>query len=136
MSATGECLCGAVTFEAEEVEADLHACHCSMCRNWTGGPFLAADVGQVQFTGETHIKRYDSSEWAQRGFCTECGTSLFYYLKPRAMYIMSAGCFDDAEQFSLAGEIFIDEKPAGYAFAGEHPRQTGAELMASMNESG
>ncbi len=97
---------------------------------------LAVDVGSVTFTGEEHLKRYTSSEWADRGFCTECGSNLFYFLKPRAMYIMCAGCFDDEEQFALSGEIFIDEKPAGYNFAGEHPRQTGEELMASLNEGG
>ena len=136
MSAMGKCLCGAVTFTAEKVDPHLHACHCSMCRKWGGGPFLAVDTGEVTFEGEEHIKRYTSSEWADRGFCTECGSNLFYFLKPRAMYIMAAGCFDDEEQFSLAGEIFIDEKPAGYDYAGEHPRQTGEELMASLNEGG
>ena len=132
MSASGKCLCGAVTFVAEEVDAHVHACHCSMCRNWTGGPMLAASVGSVTFSGEETLKRYASSAWAERGFCGNCGTSLFYFLKEPPMYIMASGCFDDPEQFVLAGEIYIDEKPAGYAFAGEHPRQTGAEFLASM----
>ena len=132
MSASGHCLCGAVTFTAEDVETHVHACHCSMCRNWTGGPMQAAQVGSITFKGEDHIKRYASSEWAERGFCDECGTSLFYCLKEPQMYMMATGCFGDAEQFSLAGEIYIDEKPGGYDFAGEHPRMTGAEFMASI----
>jgi hypothetical protein len=132
MSATGHCLCGAVTFTAEDVDPHVHACHCSMCRNWTGGPMQAAQAGSVTFRGEQHIKRYASSEWAERGFCSECGTSLFYCLKEPQMYMLATGCFDDAEQFSLAGEIYIDEKPGGYEFAGEHPRLTGAEFLASI----
>ena len=48
------------------------------------------------------------------------------------MYIVSTGAFDDGEQFSLTGEIFVDEKPSGYNFAGDHPRLTGEEFMASI----
>ena len=93
---------------------------------------MAASVGSITFTGEDHIKRYASSDWAERGFCTECGTSLFYHMKEPSQYIMATGCFDDSEQFAMAGEIYVDEKPSGYNFAGDHPRQTGAEFMASL----
>ncbi len=132
MSATGRCLCGAVTFTAEDVDTHVHACHCSMCRNWTGGPMQAAQVGSIKFQGEDNIKCFTSSEWAERGFCSVCGTNLFYRMKQPEMYMMATGCFDDAEQFSLSGEIYVDEKPSGYDFAGDHPRMTGAEFLASM----
>jgi len=91
-----------------------------------------AQVGSVAFTGTEHIKRYASSDWAERGFCAECGSTLFYCLKEPQMYVMATGAFDDPEQFSLEGEIYIDEKPGGYNFAGDHPRLTGEEFMASM----
>ncbi|NOX50905.1 MAG: GFA family protein, partial [Gammaproteobacteria bacterium] len=123
-------------FTAEDIDTHVHACHCSMCRGWTGGPMLAASVGSVEFSGESNIKRYASSEWAERGFCAQCGSSLFYHLKEPNMYIMATGCFDNAEQFSLAGEIFIDEKPSSYNFAGDHSRLTGEEFLASMAGGG
>ena len=136
MSATGKCLCGAVRFCADAVDPHVHACHCSMCRAWNGGPMLAATVGSISFESEAFIKRYPSSAWAERGFCTECGSSLFYYFKPRDMYILATGSFDDPEQFTLAGEIYVDEKPSGYSFAGDHPRLTGAEFLASLEQEG
>ncbi len=132
MSAKGKCLCGAVTFTAEEVDTHAHICHCSMCRNWSGGPFMSATVGNVKFTGEEHIKSYRSSEWAERGFCAECGTNLFYRLVEPSTYIMCTGAFEDADQFSIGGEIYVDEKPKGYDFAGDHQRMTGAEFMKSI----
>ena len=121
---TGRCLCGAVEFEAEGVETEIHACHCSMCRRWNGGPALAAGVESVRFTGEEHIESYASSEWAERGFCRKCGSNLFYLLKP-SRYIMWIGAFDDAEQFKLVGEICLDDKPSTYDFVGDHPRHAG-----------
>ena len=86
MTATGRCLCGTVNFEAENVDTHVHGCHCSMCRNWSGGPVLAANAGSVVFGGSEHIGRYDSSEWAERGFCSRCGSNLFYRLKEPDQY--------------------------------------------------
>lgn len=135
MVATGKCLCGAVSFAAQAVDTHVHGCHCSMCRNWAGGPMLAAGVGSVVFQGEDNISRYASSDWAERGFCRECGSNLFYRLKEPDQYLLCMGAFDDETVFELAGEIYIDEKPRGYEFAGEHPRQTGDEFLASIQQS-
>jgi hypothetical protein len=123
-----------VTFTADGVERHVHACHCSMCRAWAGSPMLAATAGSVSFRGEEHIVRYDSSEWGARGFCGRCGSSLFYHLKPADQYMIAIGAFDDQSTFELAGEIYVDEKPPGYDFAGEHPRQTGEEFLASLGQ--
>ena len=49
--------------------------------------------------------------------------------------MLCVGTFDDESPFELAGEIYVDEKPPGYDFAGDHPRQTGAEFMASLGMS-
>jgi hypothetical protein len=66
--------------------------------------------------GEEHVTRYESSPWAERGFCSVCGTAMFYLLKPTQAYMRSVGAFDDASEFRLVREIFIDKKPDGYAF--------------------
>lgn len=134
MEATGHCLCGAVTYTAEDVQTDINSCHCGMCRRWNGGPAFAAMVGKVTFEGEENITRYDSSEWAERGFCSRCGTNLFFRLKEQDQYVIWMGSFDDQAPFNLAGEIFIDEKPPAYTLAGEHPRLTGEEFMASLQQ--
>ncbi|MGI9328329.1 MAG: GFA family protein [Pseudomonadales bacterium] len=132
MSHSGQCLCGAVKFSADDVETHFHSCHCGMCRRWSGGPGMAVGVGSVKFADESHISRYASSDWAERGFCSSCGTNLFYHMKEPGRYIMWLGTFDDQTPFEIAGEIYIDSKPDSYALAGDHPRQTEAEFMAAM----
>ncbi len=134
MTATGQCLCGAVKFSAEGVDTDLHSCHCDMCRRWSGGPGFAVSVAAVSFEGAENITRYDSSSWADRGFCKRCGSNLFYHLKGRDEYHLWMGTFDDQAPFRLADEIFIDEKPDSYDFAGDRPRLTGAEVMAAAQQ--
>jgi len=135
MEASGHCLCGAVTFTAEDVQTDINSCHCGMCRRWNGGPAFATSVGKVTFEGEENITRYHSSESAERGFCSRCGTNLFFRLKEQDHYVMWMGSFDDQTPFNLAGEIFIDAKPPAYSLAGDHPRLTGEEFVASLQQS-
>lgn len=131
-SRSGGCLCGAVRFAAEDTETDYHACHCGMCRRWSGGPFFGAKTSRVVFEGAETLARYASSAWAERGFCKACGSTLFYYLKPTQSFVMSVGSFDDPSAFRLVEEIFIDRKPNGYAFAGDHPRLTEADTFAKF----
>lgn len=130
LTLTGRCLCGAVTFEARDVQPNHHACHCTMCRRWSGSPFFGIHTGDVEFSGGDNIIRFDSSDWAARGFCATCGTNLFYYLKPKDSFSICAGTFDDQSAFKLTSEIFIDHKPDGYDFAGDLPTMTEAETLA------
>jgi hypothetical protein len=107
-----------------------------MCRRWSGGaPFFAAVARNVVFAPTDKLGVYDSSEWARRGFCSACGTTLFYFLKPVETYMMSVGAFDDQAPFRLVREIFIDHKPEGYAFAGDHPRWTEQETFERLTPS-
>jgi hypothetical protein len=132
-SMTGKCLCGAVKFVAEISDTRFGACHCGMCRKWSGGSaFFGVPAASVQFESEQHIARYDSSAWGQRCFCKQCGTGLCFYVKPAQRYLLSIGAFDDSGSFTLGREIFIDRKPKSYAFVGDHPRMTEAEFLASL----
>ena len=70
---------------------------------------MAAPVGSVAFEGAENLGRYASSDWAERGFCRQCGSNLFYLLKPNR-YIIGAGLFDQ-QRFELEGEIYCEGKP-------------------------
>ncbi|MDX1754541.1 MAG: GFA family protein [Marinobacter sp.] len=132
--ATATCLCGAVTIQAAALSTKADACHCGMCRKWGGGPLLAVDGGsQVTIEGAEHVTVFNSSEWAERGFCNRCGTHLFYHLKDLDRYIMPAGLFSDAEdRFQFTHQIFIDHKPAFYEFANATSNLTETEVIAQF----
>ena len=130
----GQCQCGAVTFTAEEVDSEFGAGHCRMCQRWSGGIFFATTVHGLDFEGEQHISRYRSSDWAERGFCSKCGSHLFYRLVKSDDYEMCVGTFDDQSSFALKTEIFVDRKPDGYALAGDHPRLTEAQTLEKYKE--
>jgi len=129
---SGGCLCGKVRFTIENPVNEVSACHCSMCRRWTSGPMHAIHVGPgVTVEGADEITWFTSSDWAERGFCRHCGANLFYRIKGETLdYIVSAGALDDQSGLSLKSQIFIDEKPAYYDFAGDIPSMTGEEVFA------
>ena len=130
LNLTGKCLCGAVTFTATAKKPSVVACHCDMCRRWSAGPFMALQCQTVTFDGEDNIGRIRSSDWAERGFCTECGSNLFYHIVDSGDYQVAAGLFDDQSALRLSLQVFTDRKPAFYEFANETKMMTGEEVIA------
>lgn len=130
----GSCLCGAVKVSIKTTSNSVGVCHCKMCRKWTGGPLFAIECsGDVNFEGEQNISVYDSSEWAERGFCSKCGTHLFYRLKQEQYYAIPVGLLDDDENLVFEQQIFIDEKPKFYSFANKTKNMTGEEVFAQFS---
>ena len=120
----GSCLCGAVRFE---VAADLpppDACHCSQCRKHSGHVFASTDVPRSAVTihGDQHISWYRSSEKARRGFCTTCGSSLFWDPLDRDWIGIAMGAFEQPTGTSLAVHIFVADKGDYYEIADGVPQ--------------
>ena len=131
---SGQCLCGKVKVRVNNINNKVGACHCSTCRKWAGGPFMTIDCGSdVSFGGDEYISVYNSSEWAERGFCKNCGSHLFYRLKANNLYIMPAGIFDNVENLIFDHQVFIDEKPGYYGFSNETYDMTGVEVFAKYS---
>jgi len=130
---SGSCLCGAVRFTAAPANGHVDACHCSMCRKWSAGPFLARDCADtLKVEDRTHLGVYRSSEWAERLFCKQCGSVLFYRLVEKNTHFASAEAFDDRSGYVFTTQIFTDEKPDYYDFANKTRNMTGAEVFAAF----
>jgi len=127
----GQCLCGAVQISLRDIKPEVGACHCRMCRRWGGTSFMSLDAGdRIELNGEDNVTVFNSSDWAERAFCKQCGTNLFYRLKGNNSHHVLTGLFDVDEPLNLDHEIFIDEKPSYYSFAEDSKKMTGAEVMA------
>lgn len=136
IKATGGCLCGAVKYTATAAKVHMGACHCKMCRRWAGGPYMAVECGtDVEFENTDNLAVYPSSEWAERGFCKQCGSHLFYRFKSTNNHMMAAGSFDDESAFVLDHQVFIDNKPHYYSFAEKTHDMTEVELMSGNTKS-
>ena len=96
------CLCRNVKVVASNVNPKFTVCHCGTCRIWGGGPLFAVQCGtEVEVKGSEKIKEYDSSAWASRGFCSDCGTHLFYRLKKTGSYNIPVGLFPNMQDLVM-----------------------------------
>ncbi len=135
----GRCMCGAVSFDATPAEAAYHACHCEMCRRWTGSAFLGITVkgDRLKFEGAEHIRTIQSSEWAERAWCGKCGTGLYYHVTAEGPYSdsyeMSLGTFDDPGKLKFDREIYVDHKSPNVALQGAETSLTRAEVLAMFS---
>jgi len=79
---SGRCLCDAVRFHARLPSRWVAHCHCSLCRRAHGAAFVTwagFDADACRIEDDHHVLRwYDSSPAAQRGFCSRCGSTLFF----------------------------------------------------------
>lgn len=134
-SLEGRCLCGAVTVCAQVQELSLTACHCDMCRRHTSSFFLGLTPVQDKLIVEGPAKSYRSSDWAERGFCETCGSTLWYGTVQDGARYIAAGLFENAGGASIGVEYFSDKCPQGYGVAGDHRRMTEAETIASFADA-
>lgn len=76
------CLCGAVQLRAALPSLWMSHCHCRLCRRAHGAAFvtwvgLDASACTLDVKGDA-LRWYASTPPAQRGFCTQCGGTLFF----------------------------------------------------------
>jgi len=76
----GGCLCGAVRYELGSEPFDTGWCHCRTCQLFSGAPampFASVPTGGWAWTkGRDKVRRFRSSSFGYREFCSECGTAL------------------------------------------------------------
>jgi len=127
---SGGCLCGAVRYRVSGAMRDVVACHCGQCQRSHGNfaAFSACDHDQLAFDEERGLAWYQSSETAKRGFCRDCGSSLFW--KPDfADYIaVAAGSLDQPSGLKLAKHIFTGDKPDWYEINDGLPQLEGSSF--------
>ena len=97
---TGGCQCGRIRYVAEIDGDDAYLCHCRMCQRATGGVSIAfRNVTKAAVRWEREPDRYRSSPFAQRGFCSTCGTPLTFEFDDGNNLDLTVGSFDDPGRF-------------------------------------
>ncbi len=107
----GSCLCGGVKFQTAGTLRPVVACHCGQCRKISGHFWAATQVSndRLRLTCEETLGWYRSSGAARRGFCTHCGSSLFWCKDGTDTTSIAAGAFDHTG-LSTAKHIYTKDK--------------------------
>lgn len=109
---TGSCHCGAVRFEVNGPLPPPDACHCVDCRKWSGHYFVSTDVPRSALTiqGAEHVTWYRSHDKVQRGFCTTCGSSLFWDPRHHDWIGIAMGAFDQPTDTHIHVHVWVADK--------------------------
>lgn len=117
---TGGCQCGRVRYEVRGKLRDIIACHCTQCRR-TSGHFVAATACRRQafalVKAET-LKWYVAVPGYRRGFCGECGSSLFFEELGGERVSIAAGSLDEPQGLKIVAHIFAGEAGDYYELNG------------------
>ena len=116
---TGGCLCGAVRYELRGPATSVTYCHCSMCRKWHGhvGAYAAVDRADFVLVSERSLKWYASSPKVRRGFCGDCGSTLFFDERGDPKLGFTAGSLDAPSTLKSKAHIFVASKGDYYALS-------------------
>ena len=121
----GSCLCGDVAFEISGNLPAPNACHCGQCRKQSGHYWASTDVSRDALTihANDHLSWFQSSEKARRGFCTTCGSFLFWEPIGRETIAVAMGAFDQPTGTKLEQHIFVADKGDYYDITDDLPRR-------------
>lgn len=123
----GSCLCGKVDFTVKGELRDVLACHCGQCRKQTGLYYAATDakLGDIEINGEESITWYEASNIAKRGFCSACGSALFWKHNELDRISILAGAFDEPTGLQIVAHIYCKDKGDFYTLEDELPKYDG-----------
>jgi hypothetical protein len=125
MTAEGGCLCGAVRYEVDPPLRDVILCHCEMCRKAHGhvGAYTAAPKAALRVTQSRGLAWYASSSFARRGFCRECGGTLFWERTAADTISIAAGTLDGATGLVTTLQIHVADAGDYYRIDPSIPRK-------------
>ncbi len=108
---TGSCMCGDVTYEARGELRPICACHCTLCRKSSGHYSAATSVSNDRFrvSGDS-LKWFRSSDIAERGFCGNCGSNLFYRPFGKDRTSIFSGTIDGETGLKIDSQIWVEDK--------------------------
>ncbi|KAK6201799.1 hypothetical protein LQW54_009378 [Pestalotiopsis sp. IQ-011] len=116
-SITGGCLCGSIRYRVDfpkghDFLRNSESCQCTQCRKGAGALIWHCHTIPVESltyaTETTTLKDFRATKDIKRGFCTNCGSFLYFWEEGSDKIFISVGCVD--QEYLVGGE-------GGYGFA-------------------
>ena len=123
----GSCLCRAVRFEVRGALRPPDACHCQKCRKQSGHFWASTNVARADLTihGAASLTWFSSSKEVRRGFCSACGSFLFWDPIEMDVIAVAMGAFEGPTGTHLEKHIFVTDKGDYYVIPDEGYQRAG-----------
>ena len=124
LDVSGSCYCGAVRYRAKGVKPQVTECHCSQCRKQSGHRYATTGVktSGLEIDGADTITWYQASPSAERGFCSVCGSTLFWKRSGEDYSAILAASIDEPNGLELTKHIFVASKGDYYEISDGLPK--------------
>ena len=118
------CLCKNIKFVVSDKLRNVINCHCSQCMKIHGnyGAYTSCDKSKIVFINKKTLKWFKSSNIAKRGFCSNCGASIFYKKLNSKNISISAGLLSNPTKLKTLSNIFTKGKLDFYKLDSRLPR--------------
>ena len=106
------CLCGGIKIKVKGKLRHVINCHCLQCMKTHGNyaAYTACPENNITFIKKRTLKWYNSSKIAKRGFCSNCGASMFYKLFNSNNISIAAGMLNNPTKLKTHSNIFTKKK--------------------------
>ena len=128
---SGGCLCGKVRYEVHGPLTAPHACHCGQCRRQSGHFTVGSSAkrGDFKLLQQETLAWFRSSDFAKRGFCSACGSALFW--DDGSEHIsLNVGSLDQPTGLKMTSHIFVEDKADYYEINDDLDKFVGSDTPA------
>ncbi len=115
---SGQCLCGAVSYQSEAEPVVAGHCHCIDCRKSSGAghcSHMGVPETAVTITGKLTVYECpaDSGNIVSRAFCPACGAAVYSVNSSMPdMIFLRASSLDDPEMFKPMVVVYASRAPS------------------------
>ena len=119
----GSCLCKSISFEIINECRYSVLCHCTMCQksNAEFSNYTKVQKENIKFLNKKNLKWFFSSKNYKRGFCNNCGSSLFFQSRQSENEIsVSTGSLNS--KIPVKGHIYYKDKKSNITFSNKYKK--------------
>ena len=119
----GSCLCKSISFEIINECRYSVLCHCTMCQksNAEFSNYTKVQNENIKFLNKKNLKWFFSSKNYKRGFCNNCGSSLFFQSRHSKNEIsVSTGSLNS--KIPVKGHIYYKDKKSNITFSNKYKK--------------
>ena len=123
-SLSASCLCNGISMTIKGEFRPVINCHCIQCAKTHGNYAAYTSVLEenIIFKSKKTLKWFKSSAKAKRGFCKNCGASIFFKRIGSKAISLSAGTLQNPTGLITSSHIFLHNKRDYYKLSDKLPK--------------